>query len=129
MLFVFVVMFGCTGTPEGPMNANLPLVLEGVWVDKKTGTDTLEFLRLEDGSSLMILKRGWEFRNGYDLPKMGSGPYSFVLARNKISLHYSLSSSYKFFDYDFEYNPLQVKIGRFFESDNSSSVLTFRKVN
>lgn len=89
----------------------------------------LEFLRLEDGGSLMILNRGREFRNGYNLPKMGSGPYSFVLARNKISLHYSLSSTYTFSDYDFEYNPLQVKIGRFFESGNSSSILTFRKGN
>lgn len=129
MLFVLVVMFGCTDTSDGPMNPNLPLILEGVWVDKKTGTDTLELLRLEDGSSLMILSRGREFRNGHDLPKMGSGPYSFVLARNKISLHYSLSSSSKSFDYDFDYNSLQLKIGRFFESDNPSSILTFKKVN
>lgn len=79
LLFVLVVMFGCSDAPEGPMNANLPLVLEGEWVDKMTGTDTLEFLRLEDGSSLMILSRGRELRDGYNFPKMGSGPYSFVL--------------------------------------------------
>lgn len=129
MLLVFVAMFGCTDTSDRPMIGSLPLVLEGVWVDNKTGTNTLEFLRLEDGGSLMILNRGREFRNGYNLPKMGSGPYAFVLKGNKISLHYSLSSTYTFSDYDFEYNPLQVKIGRFFESGNSSSILTFRKVN
>lgn len=86
MLFVLVAMFGCADASDRPMIGSLPIVSEGEWVANKTGTDTLEFLRFDDGSSLMILNRGKEFRDGYHLPKIVSGPYAFVLKGNKISL-------------------------------------------
>ena len=124
ILVLIISAFGCTDTSDGP----LPLSLEGKWVDQVTETDTLEFIRLEDGSSLMDLRRGREDRNGHNLPKMSAGLYIYTLSKNTISLQYSFSSLWEPKEYYFQHNSLQLKIGRFFESDNSASVLTFRKI-
>lgn len=124
ILVLIISVLGCTDTSDEP----LPLSLEGKWVDQVTETDTLEFIRLEDGSSLMDLRRGREDRNGHNLPKMSAGLYIFTLSKNTISLQYSFSSLWEPKEYYFQYNSLQLKIGRFFESDNSASVLTFRKI-
>lgn len=125
LYLVFLIAFlGCTDTSDQPM----PLSLEGKWVDQLTKTDTLEFLRLEDGSSLLNLRRGREMSNGHDLPKMSSGLYFFSMSKNTITLQYSLSSNYNPNDYYFDQNPLELRIGRFFGSENSSDILTFRKI-
>ncbi len=121
---LLLAMLGCGDPSEEPRLADL----EGIWVDSLTATDTLEFLVFDDGGSLMLLNRGKEIRDGYNLPKIGSGSYSFELQNNSIKLQYSLSSNWNPTDYYFRYNPLQLKIGRFFESDNSAAILTFRKV-
>jgi hypothetical protein len=124
ILILLIAGFGCNDTSEQP----IPLNLEGKWVDQLTTTDTLEFLRFEDGSTLMNLSRGREISNGHNLPKIGSGLYTYFLTKNSISLHYSLSSNSKTTDYYFQQNPLELKIGRFFDSENSASILTFRKI-
>lgn len=123
-LILLIAGFGCTDTSDQP----IPLTLEGIWVDQLTKSDTLEFLRLEDGSSLLDLKRGKQTQNGTALPKIGSGLYTFSINKNTIKLQYSLSSFYNPTDYYFQQNPLELKIGRFFDSENSSDVLTFRKI-
>lgn len=123
-LVLLIAVIGCTDTSDEP----LPLSLEGRWVDQLTTTDTLEFIRLEDGSTLMDLRRGREFRNGHDLPKAGAGLYLFSLSKNSISLRYSFSSFSEPTEYYFRQNALELKIGRFFESNNSAAILTFRKV-
>jgi hypothetical protein len=124
ILMLLAVFLGCTDTSDQPV----PLSLEGKWVDPLTKTDTLEFLRLEDGSSLLNLSRGRENRNGHNLPKAGSGLYTFSLGKNSITLQYSFSSFYDPTDYYFKQNALELKVGRFFDSENSSDVLIFRKV-
>lgn len=68
ILILLAAVFSCTDTSDQP----IPLSLDGKWVDQLTKTDTLEFLRLEDGSSLLNLGRGRENRNGHNLPKAGS---------------------------------------------------------
>lgn len=124
ILVFLLAAWGCTDTSDKPM----PLSLEGKWVDQLTKTDTLEFLRLEDGSSLLNLSRGRETKNGHNLPKIGSGLYTFSLSKNNITLQYSLSSNWNPTDYYFSQNPLELKIGRFFESENSAEILIFRKI-
>ncbi len=124
ILILLIAVFGCTDTSDQPV----PLTLEGKWVDQLTKTDTLEFLRLEDGSSLLLLSRGRENRDGHNLPKAGSGHYVFAINKNTINLQYILSSFYNPTDYYFRQNALELKIGRFFDSENSSDVLTFRKI-
>jgi hypothetical protein len=123
-LILLAFLMGCTDTSDQP----IPLGLEGKWVDQLTKTDTLEFLRFEDGSTLMNLSRGREISNGHNLPKIGSGPYIYTHTGNSISLQYSLSSNWNPTDYYFQQNALELKIGRFFDSENSSDVLTFRKI-
>ncbi len=124
ILILLIAVFGCTDTSDQP----IPLSLEGKWVDQLTKTDTLEFLRLEDGSSLLNLRRGKQTQNGTTLPKIGSGLYTFSINKDNIKLQYSLSSFYNPTDYYFRQNALELKIGRFFDSENSSDVLTFRKI-
>ncbi|WP_111672339.1 hypothetical protein [Algoriphagus litoralis] len=124
ILILLAAVFGCTDTSDQP----IPLTLEGIWVDQLTKTDTLEFLTLQDGSSLLNLKRGQQNQNGFAVPKIGSGLYTFSIKKDNITLQYSLSSYYNPTEYYFRQNALELKIGRFFDSENSSDVLTFRKV-
>lgn len=123
-LILLAAVIGCTDISDQP----IPPGLEGKWVDQLTATDTLEFLKFEDGSTLMNLSRGKEISNGHNLPKVGSGPYFYTLIGNSISLQYSLSSNWNPADYYFQQNALQLKIGRFYESENSVTILTFRKI-
>ena len=123
-LLILLAFMGCTDTSDQP----LPLSLEGKWVAQLTKTDTLEFLNFEDGGSMLILGRGREMSNGNDLPKIGSGLYFFSMGKNTITLQYSLSSFYNPTDYYFDQNALELKVGRFFESEDSSEILTFKKV-
>lgn len=123
-LSLLIAIIGCTDNSDQP----IPLGLEGKWVDQLTATDTLEFLKFDDGSTLMNLSRGKDISNGHDLPKIGSGPYIYTLTGNSISLQYSLTSNWNPTDYYFQQNGLELKIGRFYESNNSASILTFRKI-
>jgi hypothetical protein len=124
LLILLAAVIGCTDISDQP----IPLGLEGKWVDQLTATDTLEFLRFEDRSTLMNLSRGREISNGHNLPKIGSGPYIYTLSGNNISLQYLLSSNWNPTDYYFQQNGLELKIGRFYASKNSASILTFRKI-
>ncbi len=102
--------------------------IDGVWIETTHKTDTLVF---ENTHSGMTLKRGTEIRNGYLLPKYSSGPYSYEIKNDSISLHWmASSSSYSinhYFDLDSKNN--EIKIGNFFiDSIKSDAVLTFKKV-
>jgi hypothetical protein len=123
LIFVFASM-SCSETSDQPISTSL----EGKWVDLVTKTDTLEFLKFDDGNTLMLLHRAKEISNGQKIPKIGAGPYTYSLSGSRITLQYSLSSFYGPTDYFFEQNGLQLRIGRFFESGNSASILTFKKV-
>src|SRR5690606_10506934 len=119
---LLIVLIGCS--EENDPTADLT----GVWVDEVTASDTLEFLKFDDGSTLMNLKRGRAIYGGVDLPKIGSGMYSYLLQEKSISLHYSLSSDSRNNDYFFEQRGKKLEIGKFFQSDNPNSNLVFRKV-
>ncbi len=124
-IFLVVGAFACTESDNNPLGKRL----EGKWVDEVTKTDTLEFIVLEDRSTLMSLRRGREVINGYDLPKIGSGLYTYELSGEEISLYYTLSSSSRSTDYFFKQKGSKLEIGRFFESDNEELILTFRKLD
>ncbi len=125
LLGLLVGMLGCSDSGEEPRFREL----EGLWVDQVTKVDTLEFIQLEDGSTLMRLGRERENRNGYELPKVGAGLYQFELKRKSISLHYSFSSDSRFNDYFFEQSSDRLEIGRFYESDNDDQILKFKKID
>jgi hypothetical protein len=119
---LFIALIGCS--EESKPDADLT----GVWVDEVTSADTLEFLKFEDGSTLMFLKRGRELQNGHNQPRIGAGPYTYYLEEKSISLHYSLSSDSRSTVYFFDQKGEKLEIGKFFQSDNPNSVLVFRKV-
>lgn len=119
---LLITLIGCS--EENSPTADLT----GLWVDELTSVDTLEFLKFDDGSTLMNLKRGRALYNGVDLPKIGSGMYSYLLQDKSISLHYSFSSDSRRSDYFFEQKGKMLEIGKFFQSDNPNDVLVFRKV-
>jgi hypothetical protein len=125
LLIFLIAVSSCTDWDGSPTLSEL----EGKWVDQETKTDTLEFIRLEDGSALLRLGRGRELRNGYDLPKIGAGLYRFELKVKSISLHYSISSDSRFNEYFFEQRGSRLEIGRFYESENDDPVLTFKKID
>jgi hypothetical protein len=100
--------------------------LTGKWIEIKTKTDTLVF-ESWDTMEVMNLKRGKEMRNGYLLPKAGSGPYEYKLADEKISLYWMLSSNYSFKDYNFKQTGDKLTIDNFYGS-SSGATLTFKKL-
>lgn len=50
----------------------------GLWVELIHKKDTIEFKDMES-DKILILRRGSEIRNGYLLPKYGSGIYRYKL--------------------------------------------------
>jgi hypothetical protein len=113
-----------------PDPSTLPKGLTGSWVETSTGTDTIVF-RSDIDSGFFLLSRGFGMTNGYYLPVVGSGPYSYKISGNSIYVLDGLSSSMQggTFYYSFDEPNLTIKIGKFSKYINSDkSVLTFRKI-
>jgi len=103
--------------------------LNGKWVDINTKTDTLTF-GLFGGKESMILGRGKETRNGFILPKYGSGPYDYnLLTGDKISLRWTLSSNGSFNEYYLKQSGDKLTIEKFFDPSTSGTMLTFKKLD
>jgi hypothetical protein len=66
--------------------------LKGTWIGTYDNNDTIVFSSSSASGSFM-LKRGYESRNGYVLPKLGSGPYSYEISNDSINVLCLLSSS------------------------------------
>jgi len=103
--------------------------VSGSWIHTTSNTDTLEFLPEYDGSNpIFWLKRG---KNEDNLPKSNSGPYSYELSENAISINWFLSSNSNYHSYYFKLSPDKemLKIGNFYsESKINTDTLIFRKI-
>jgi hypothetical protein len=103
--------------------------LDGKWVDINNATDTLTFGPF-GGQESMILERGKEMRNGFLLPKYGSGPYEYELSPgDTISLRWYLSGSSNSNDYYFKQMGDKLIIEKFFDTITPGTMLTFKKLN
>ena len=124
ILLMFLV-FSCTKD-----NIRTFSDLNGKWVDINTKTDTLIF-KMNGDSEMMFLERGKEIRNGFLLPKYGSGPYDYKLltSDNKISLRWGLSSNNSFKDYYFKQSGDNLIVENFFDISEDGRKLTFKKIN
>ena len=104
--------------------------ITGTWVETTTKTDTLEFLPEYDGTNpILWLKRG---KNDDNLPKIYSGPYSYELSGNSITMNWFLSSNMSFHEYFFEPSPDKeiLKIGNFYNNPyDNKDTLIFRMIN
>jgi len=102
--------------------------LNGKWVDINTMTDTLTFALLGDKES-MILGRGKEIRNGFLLPKHGSGSYDYELLTDTISLRWVASGNLNFRRYYFNKTRTNIIIEKFFDTNTRGTFLTFKRIN
>jgi len=117
------VLSGCTED-----HAAGPTDLSGSWVEVNTLTDTLAF-GTSGGEQYMVLGRGKEDKNGFILPKYGSGPYAYkLLDGDKISLRWMLSANAGFQEYYFRQSGHQLITGKFFDSGTSGERLVFLKL-
>ena len=125
LLFIVFVCLLSTGCNTEPVEKSS---LSGVWIEVTHKTDTLVFNNQFQGFSL---NRGREIRYGYSLPKEHSGPYTYELKADSISLLW-LASDYNkgmnyYFKSDLKNNLL--KIGNFYvDSIARNEVLTFSKI-
>ncbi|MCX6302053.1 MAG: hypothetical protein NTW82_07690 [Bacteroidia bacterium] len=128
--FVFsLVLFSCE-KGDFPDPSTLPKGLAGSWVETHTLEDTIVFNSGRD-TGWFYLSRGFEMRNGYRLPKIGSAPYSYIISGDSISVIDGLSSSMQGGTYYFRYDEpdLIINIGKFCKYiDTKKSTLIFRKI-
>ena len=113
-----------------PDPSTLPKGLLGSWVEVNTLADTIVF-NSDNIKGILWLQRGFEFRNGYRLPKIGSTGYEYTLSSDSIKMIDELSCSMqsgKFYFKTDETN-LVINIGKFSEYiETNKSILTFRKI-
>ena len=131
-LFVSIsvlVLFSCN-KQEFPDPSLLPKGLVGSWVEVNTKTDTIIFNSNSD-TGIFWLHRGFEIRNGYRLPIIGSTGYDYEIVSDSITVIDGLSSSWNEGTYYFNFDEpnLTINIGKFSQYINTNkSILTFRKI-
>jgi hypothetical protein len=109
--------------------------LNGTWIESQTKNDTIVFAAEYDGQNPVFeLKRGFRLtEEGYKLPDYFSGPYSYKLSGDSISLYWFLSSG-SFHTYFFGMMPGENKflIGNFFKNPentvNETDTLVFERI-
>jgi len=113
-----------------PDPSTLPQGLVGSWVETNTLTDTLIFNSNND-TGLVFLQRGYEIRNGYYLPIIGSDGYKYMILTDSIRLMGGLSSLHfdGTFYFKFDEENLTIHIGKFsVYIETEKSILSFRKI-
>jgi hypothetical protein len=130
LTFVFVfILFSCQKV-EFPDPSTLPQGLVGTWVEANTLSDTLFFNSNKD-TGIFTLHRGYEIRNGYRLPVIGSTGYHYEIIGDSIHVIDGLSSTWARGVYYFHFDEpnLIIKVGKFSKYiDTKKSILTFRKI-
>ncbi len=66
--------------------------LKGTWIGSYDNNDTIIF-KSSSSKGLFELNRGYETRNGYVLPKLGSGLYVYDISDETINVVSGVSSS------------------------------------
>jgi len=108
----------------------LPKGLTGSWVETSAVSDTIVFSS-NISSGIFLLSRGFSKTNGYYLPTIGSGPYSYNISGDSISVLNGLSDSMEggTFYYKFDEPNRTINIGKFTKYISvKKSILTFKKI-
>jgi hypothetical protein len=120
------ILFSCK-----KVQSTLPDGIIGTWVETNTLSDTI-FFSTNNKTGMFSLHRGYEIRNGYRLPIIGSTIYSYKIFSDSISVQDGLSSAMDGGTYYFKFDEsnLTINIGKFSKYINTDiSILTFRKIN
>ena len=108
--------------------------INGIWIEKENGIDTISFLPKYDGSTpIFDLKRGYRIAEGYKLPDYFSGPYNYKIEDNGISIYWFLSSgTYKSYYFKMDSDSNEFVIENFFKDPEKKKIerdtLTFKKI-
>lgn len=103
----------------------------GKWIESVQRKDTLLFFN-SDSIDFFILSNGLELRNGYILPKAGSGPYGYKFRNDSILIHDGFSNTMIYKPYYYELNSTcnVLRIGNFYNSNlPASKIMTFVRIN
>lgn len=125
-----ILIFLSCSKDEFPDPSTLSKDLVGSWVEVDTKTDTIIF-HSSDNSGLLWFHRGYEIRNGYRLPIIGSTGYHYEIVSDSITLLDGLSSIWDENTYYFNFDKpnLTINIGKFSQHiDSNKPILTFRKI-
>jgi hypothetical protein len=128
LLFMFLI-FSCQKV-EFPDPSTLTQGLVGTWVEANTLSDTVYF-NSNNTTGMFTLQRGYEIRNGYRLPVIGSTGYHYEIIGDSIYVIDGLSSTYNRGAYYFHFDEpnLTIKVGKFSKYiDTKKSILTFKKI-
>lgn len=102
-IFTVLLLFSCSKENNDELNTKY---LNGVWVHTDTKTDTIDFnTRMFTSKKTFELRRGKEKRNGYELPKIGSGIYTYEITGDSIYLRDIISSYGGSLPYYFKMDP------------------------
>jgi len=123
IIIALFILSSCTKNDNNVIDAS---GLKGQWIEMESRSDTLSF-ESWDSLEIMNLKRGKEVKNGFLLPKLGSGPYEYSLSSEIISLKWMLSSNSNPNEYYFKVTNDELEIGNFYNSLNGET-LTFEKL-
>lgn len=121
---IALISFGCEETEFNIDSLN------GSWIESSSRADTLVF-DSNEFEGWLYLNRVKELRNGYMLPKIGSGSYDYEISNDSIVLQYHLSSCMCPKSYTFEIlsGEDKLKIGNFYDDDIPlGEMLTFEKL-
>ena len=113
-----------------PDPTTLPKGLTGSWVETTTKSDTMIFFSDKD-TGFFWLQRGYEIRNGYRLPIIGSGGYPYKIFLDSINVIEAWSETMANDNYYFKFDEpnLIINIGNFCKYiSTKKSILTFRKI-
>ncbi|MCJ7447972.1 MAG: hypothetical protein MUO72_09775 [Bacteroidales bacterium] len=130
IILLILSPFSCQKV-QFPDPNTLPKGLIGSWVETNTRTDTIIFVSNRD-TGIFWLQRGFEIRNGYRLPVIGSTGYHYEIFSDSIKVVDGLSSAWEQGTYYFHFDEpnLTINIGKFSKYINTrKSILTFRKIN
>ncbi len=104
--------------------------LYGTWVEFTNRQDTIEFDRWGSEEAI-FLRRGFEFKNEYWLPKYGSGIYRYKFRPDTIKINNPLWNCICYRAYYFEFDATRnwLIIGNFYDTAFAASKhITFYRI-
>jgi hypothetical protein len=125
MALLFISLIVLVSCKKSGLSADL---IQGSWIESTKRTDTLVF---HNSSSMFFLNRGKEIQGEYLLPKQGSGPYTFELKTDSISINWALGGSvnYRNLYFKMDSQNKQFQIENFFvDSLSNHDVLIFTRI-
>ena len=131
VFFVSLIVFILNSCQKDKLPNTLPEEIIGKWVEANTLSDTI-FFNTNSTNGGFSLHRGYEIRNGYRLPIIGSTIYFYEIIGDSIKVVDGLSSSAEGGTYYFHFDKpnLTLATGKFSKYiDTNKSILTFRKIN